>query len=1367
MIRRVPRLSLRTAPKTNRRLRVESLEDRTVPSFTLAKSFPVGPNGGTGSNPVSVAVGDFDGDGKLDAATANQDSHNVVSVLRGNGDGTFQSSADFNIGRQPYFIRAADVNADGKLDLLTANKADNSITVLLGNGNGTFASTTYTVGTNVGPVALDVADFNGDGKLDLAVAENSVNYVTLMLGNGAGGFAPAAQTVPVGTNPTSVAVADFNGDNLPDIATVSGGFGHLNVNLNTGGGTFGPTTNFETGFCANGVTTGDFNHDGKADVAVACVFPSSDGVSVLLGNGDGTFLTYPNPPGAPVPFKSYNAGNQTPGFITTADLNGDGNTDLVTANFSSTGQFANNSITLLPGKADGTFGPARVYYGGAAPMGVAVGDFDGDGKQDVVTADSGGTVGTVSMFIGRGDGTLKASEGIPVTVRNSSWWTGVAPGDYTGDGLADLAVTTWNVGYSGITVFANLGNGQFGPGIQSAPISSPSGIAAADFNGDGKLDLAVTGSAGVTILSGNGNGTFAAGTPIPAGSSPQWVVVGDFNNDQKLDLAVANNGGSDGACVLLGDGAGGFAPGTSVPAGGASTHLAAADFNGDGNLDLAVVNSSKVSIVRGSGDGTFGAPAQLDAGTASVSVGDFNADGRPDLTATSFIPPGGGGSALLVWLNDGTGGFGAMSKYSTDAFGSNPIGSAVADFDQDGKLDIVAVNDFSDTVSLFTGTAGGTFNSQVPFVVGDRPTWVAVADFTGDARPDMVVVNSNSGSVTVINTLKPATHLQYEATPSSTAGDTFQVTVTARDETGHVATDYTGTISFDSDDAQADLPSDYTFTLADGGTKTFDVTLKTAGSRTVSVTSGFGTQSASVQVSAAAANRIQFGTPTGSTAGAPFDVTVSALDPFDNLATGFRGTVHFTSNDPNAAASRPADYTFADTDAGAHTFTGGFTLLTAGTRTVTVSTAGLSMRTAQVSVSHAAASKLTLSAPTTTNAGNPINVTVTAYDPYDNLATGFTGTIQFDTTDPIADKPADYTFVGSDLGTHTFQVTLKRAGAQSVSVASTGLTGAQQSGIQVAAGEAVQLTFVNPPSNTFPNLVIPGGVTLQVRDQFDNPVPGGQAPVNLFLASNPSRARLIGIVSTYPDMNGLVSFTNLKVTKPGTYTLVASSMNLTSPASDPFIVYRATHFRVKVTSAVTKPTAGNAVTITVTALDALNRPDPTYRGTVHFTSTDLQAVLPANYTFTASDSGQHSFDVTLKTAGIKRVAVNDMTKMTVRGGARVTVVAAAATHFAVTKFPLVAHVNRAYYFTVTALDQFGNRATSYLGSVTITSNGSATIGGAGPAAPAPVTYTFKPLARGRHVFTAKFTAPGTDLSLTVTDQADSTITGTQTGILVL
>ena len=158
-----------------------------------------------------------------------------------------------------------------------------------------------------------------------------------------------------------------------------------------------------------------------------------------------------------------------------------------------------------------------------------------------------------------------------------------------------------------------------------------------------------------------------------------------------------------------------------MTAGGGVNHIAVADLNGDTFPDLAVVNTSTVTVVPGNGNGTFGTPTSLDAGTPdSVSVGDFNGDGSADLVATSFIPPGGGGSAVLVWLNNGAGGFGGMTKYLSDGFGANPIGSAVADFDQDGKLDIVAANNFADTLSLWTGA-------------GDRD--VQPADHHGRGRP--------------------------------------------------------------------------------------------------------------------------------------------------------------------------------------------------------------------------------------------------------------------------------------------------------------------------------------------------------------------------------------------------------------------------------------------------------------------------------------------------------------------------------------------------------------------------------------------------------------------------------------------------------
>lgn len=564
-----------------RMLRIEGLEDRTVPSFSVAPTFPVGPNGGLNSKPVSIATGDFNGDGHLDVVTANSDAA-FISILMGNGDGSFAPSDDMNIGQTPVFVRATDVNGDGKLDLVTANKSFDSISVLIGNGDGTFQSAAnFSTGTNSGPVALDVGDLNGDGHPDLAIADGGSNTISILLGDGTGNFAPGS-TATVNSGPTSVAIGDFNGDGHPDLASVSGGSSHLDINLNNGSGTFASAVNYATGFCANGVTVGDFNGDGKVDVAVACVFPSGDGVSVLLGNGNGTFQS----------FVSYNAGNQTPGYITTADINGDGKTDLVTANYASTGEFANNSISLLPGQGNGTFGPARVYYGGMAPAAVAVGDFDDDGKADVVSANDGGAIGTVAYFQGNGDGTVVASEGIPVTVRNAASWNGIETRDYTGDGIADLAVLTWNVNYNGITILPGLGNGRFGPGLQTAALNGALTETTGDFNGDGKPDLVVADYAGVQMLLGNGDGTFNVLPAVAGGSGPQWFAVADFNNDGKLDLAVADTGSNNGVSILLGNGDGTFQSAISVNTGAGMNYVAAADVNGDGKADLAVVNGS-------------------------------------------------------------------------------------------------------------------------------------------------------------------------------------------------------------------------------------------------------------------------------------------------------------------------------------------------------------------------------------------------------------------------------------------------------------------------------------------------------------------------------------------------------------------------------------------------------------------------------------------------------------------------------------------------------------------------------------------------------------------------------------------------------
>src|SRR5881397_2620325 len=175
-----------------------------------------------GTNPRSVAVGDFNGDGRLDLAVTNASSYDVpgtVSVLLGNGDGTFQSALSFAVGSNPLSVAVGDVNGDGRLDLAVANYYSNDVSVLLGNGDGTFQpARTFRVGTY--PSSVVVGDFNGDGRPDLAVANGNSNDVSVLLGNGDGTFQPAL-SFAAGTAPVSVAVGDINGDGRPDLAVAN------------------------------------------------------------------------------------------------------------------------------------------------------------------------------------------------------------------------------------------------------------------------------------------------------------------------------------------------------------------------------------------------------------------------------------------------------------------------------------------------------------------------------------------------------------------------------------------------------------------------------------------------------------------------------------------------------------------------------------------------------------------------------------------------------------------------------------------------------------------------------------------------------------------------------------------------------------------------------------------------------------------------------------------------------------------------------------------------------------------------------------------------------------------------------------------
>ncbi|HVR24090.1 MAG TPA: FG-GAP-like repeat-containing protein [Candidatus Polarisedimenticolia bacterium] len=325
-------------------------------------------------------------------------------------------------------------------------------------------------------------------------------------------------------------------------------------------------TDYGTGSLPIAVATGDFNQDGKLDLAVANL--NDDTVSVLLGRGDGSFQS-----------QSVYATGSGPTWIATGDFNGDGKLDLAVANGS------DSTVSILLGNGDGTFQPQSVYVAGSGPHSIMTADLNGDGKLDLVVANANDI--TVSVLLGNGDGTFQPQS----TLSTGRSPVSVVGGDFNGDGILDLAVTNTD----GVLILLGNGDGSF-QGQRTFPAgASPYSVITADFNDDGKLDLAVTNAVAsggtVSILLGNGDGTFQSPIAYTAGADTLGVSAGDFNGDGKLDLAVANDSAST-ISVLLGNGDGSFQSQLVFPATSGADGIATGDFNGDGRLDLAVTDSS-------------------------------------------------------------------------------------------------------------------------------------------------------------------------------------------------------------------------------------------------------------------------------------------------------------------------------------------------------------------------------------------------------------------------------------------------------------------------------------------------------------------------------------------------------------------------------------------------------------------------------------------------------------------------------------------------------------------------------------------------------------------------------------------------------
>jgi hypothetical protein len=495
-----------------------------------------------GPNPSDVAVADFNGDGKLDLVTANG-NQNSVSVLLGNGDGTFQTAHNFAAGNSAVSVAVGDFNGDGIPDLAVADNGlfgDNgnfgngtTVSVLLGKGDGTFQpAQSFSAGNE--PISVAVGDFNGDGKQDLVVADQGGPFLSVLLGKGDGTF-QAPHLFSAGDIPQFVTVGHFdgrlypNGQPILDLAVASNQ-DSVNVLMGNGDGTFQTPHVYFDPFTPYSVAVGDFNGDHKLDLV-------SNNLNLRLGNGDGTFQ------------EAQNLNKLGTTSMAVGDLNGDNNLDLVLA--------GGGSVTVLLGNGDGTFQTSPNFATGVSPNSVALGDFNGDGKPDVVTAST--ITGEVSILLnqfvttttlnGPASSTYAqpvtytatvTSGGAPETAGTVTFLDGTTPISTAlpldANGQASFTIASLNAGSHTITASysgtpGGAGTTGFGASIGTAPLTvNPAPLSASAVN------FAATAGAPFT-------GAIATFTNAdPFGDATSYTAIIDWGDGSTSDGAISGTG---------------------------------------------------------------------------------------------------------------------------------------------------------------------------------------------------------------------------------------------------------------------------------------------------------------------------------------------------------------------------------------------------------------------------------------------------------------------------------------------------------------------------------------------------------------------------------------------------------------------------------------------------------------------------------------------------------------------------------------------------------------------------------------------------------------------------------------------------------
>jgi len=464
------------------------------------------------------------------------------------------------------------------------------------------------------------------------------------------------------------------------------------------------------------IATGDLNGDGKLDLITTNW--STGKVTVSLGLGNGKFSTGVD----------YAAGSH-PGSMLVTDMDGDGHADVVVANQSE------GTVRVLLGSGNGKLQQPQSYSIDFNPAFIAAGDVNGDGKTDLII--SGGSFRRLAILLNQGGGSL----GNPIQHALSKNSTSFAIADLNVDGHADVALANED---GTISVLLGAGDGSFRSTadvkIAQGPLSS---ILAADFDHDGKVDLAVTLSneKQLSILKGKGNGGFDSPAAYRVGSNPVAISLGDMDEDGIPDLVVTNQG-SNTFSILGGNSDGTFKSSLDYVAGKSPLAAVTGDFYGTGHLDLALINSGSqtVSLPGGNGDGTFRAARaySVDLQPKAVAFGNLTSGKTSDLVVTNFCgsdPTCKSGTVSVMAASES--GYRLASTYSV---GAGPVAVALVNVDGDRNLDIVALNRIDKTISILLGLGGGIFQQQFTLPLAAAPVAFAAGDFNHDGKIDLAVV---------------------------------------------------------------------------------------------------------------------------------------------------------------------------------------------------------------------------------------------------------------------------------------------------------------------------------------------------------------------------------------------------------------------------------------------------------------------------------------------------------------------------------------------------------------------------------------------------------------------------------------------------